>query len=1436
MSICAHTRGISLTISLILLLGLAQQATAFENTPIGYASLAGDPCVPATYLAGGTTGGAGGTLVTVTTAAQFGTYAREDTPYIIQVQGDIGDVGQINMHSNKTIIGIGPNPTIRGNLVVSGTSNFIIRNLIVRNDAGGSSADGIAVRDGGHHVWIDHVEVFNVPDGLCDVTKEADYVTVSWSRFYYTPDWTNIHRYACLMGASDSDTTDLGRLHVTWHHNWWGDNVIERMPSVRYGRVHIFNNYYTSTGNNYCVRYRVASEVIVEKNYFKNVNDPHVLYISGEEPAGYPQGLCYAFGNIYDNTTGTYTSTGPLTLPSYTWTPDNAVDVPAIVMAGSGVNKLSGGDTTAPTPNPMTFATAPYAISSSAITMVATTATDANSVQYYFQCTTTGGHDSGWQAGTTYTDTGLAASTAYIYQVKARDLSPFLNETAYSNPASATTQVFIDTTPPAPNPMTFATPPYGDSTSSISMGATTATDNANGVEYYFANTTLVGHDSGWQVGTTYTDSGLALGTSYSYKVKARDTSPAKNETAYSGEVSASTLAANDTTPPTPDPMTFATTPHAVSPTSIAMTATTATDASGVQYFFHCLTPGGHDSGWLDSTAYTDYGLLPQSAYSYEVKARDKSAGHNETAYSVGVSATTMPQNAAFENSPIGWASYNDLGFNGTTGGAGGATYVAKTAAQFIQYAESTTAGPAIVKVVGTIDLAGTRVDISSNKTIVGDTNSTNPPIVRGGTLRIRSNLTEPADPEVHNIIIRNIKIADVPSGGDGDGIAIQYGAHHIWVDHCDFTNCYDGALDITHGCDYVTVSWNHFYAHSKTCLLGHDNGNAAEDTGHLKVTYHHNWFDSTDERHPRVRFSYLTHVFNNYYIAKPSWPENYAVASTCDAYVLLEGNYFQDYVKQYVYSASGYLTYSPAGYLCERYNMSVNCVANGLETNCPASPLEASTFYSYTLDPAANVPTIVTAGSGFNKLVDDKTAPLPNPMTFATPPIGITMSSITMVATAASDDSGVEYYFHCLTVGGHDSGWQDSTTYTDTELVGSTTYTYQVKARDKSNNHNETAYSSPASATTQVFNDNAAPTPDPMAWASVPAIVSGTYSSITMTAATATDVSGVEYYFANLTDASHDSGWQNGTTYVDTGLANNTLYVYTVKARDKSINYNQTASSVTASATTPQFICSGSILGDINHDCRCNFADYAPFAGALGAWVPFQNLIINGAFDADISSWLFTNASGAVGTMTYAWDGTNGQPVGSALFTANTTGTNVNHHRFYQVFPVTVGKQYRISGQWKGALYDPNAGTRRNWAEVFVFFSTTTTPSTWSPICYKKRFISTGSTSNINFAPSSNGTWNWEFITDSPNSEVSPLPPETGIYTATQPYMVVAFNLGGNSNGGSIRLNVDNLKVVEYTCPSIDLTGDCNLDYKDFAQFAADWLRCNRTPSGECWQ
>ena len=96
----------------------------------------------------------------------------------------------------------------------------------------------------------------------------------------------------------------------------------------------------------------------------------------------------------------------------------------------------------------------------------------------------------------------------------------------------------------------------------------------------------------------------------------------------------------DQTAPIPNPSTFSSPPNATSSFAIAMTATTATDATAVQYYFDetSANPGGTDSGWQSSPNYTDTGLSPGVQYTYRVLARD--AALNQTTPSDSVDVTT----------------------------------------------------------------------------------------------------------------------------------------------------------------------------------------------------------------------------------------------------------------------------------------------------------------------------------------------------------------------------------------------------------------------------------------------------------------------------------------------------------------------------------------------------------------------------------------------------------------------------------------------------------------------------------------------------------------------------------------------------------------------------------------------------------------------------
>jgi hypothetical protein len=110
----------------------------------------------------------------------------------------------------------------------------------------------------------------------------------------------------------------------------------------------------------------------------------------------------------------------------------------------------------------------------------------------------------------------------------------------------------------------------------------------------------------------------------------------------------------DTDPPSPDPMTWASPPTAVDQSSITMTATTASDPSGVEYSFECTGGGGNHSGWQVGTTYVDSGLSPETQYTYRVKARDRSASQNETGWSAEAFATTLSEDTYVNDITMGY--------------------------------------------------------------------------------------------------------------------------------------------------------------------------------------------------------------------------------------------------------------------------------------------------------------------------------------------------------------------------------------------------------------------------------------------------------------------------------------------------------------------------------------------------------------------------------------------------------------------------------------------------------------------------------------------------------------------------------------------------------------------------------------------------------------
>ncbi|MGI5213038.1 family 16 glycoside hydrolase [Plantactinospora sp. CA-290183] len=300
--------------------------------------------------------------------------------------------------------------------------------------------------------------------------------------------------------------------------------------------------------------------------------------------------------------------------------------------------------------------------------------------------------------------------------------------------------------------------------------------------------------------------------------------------------------------------------------------------------------------------------------------------------------------------PIGFASVNALGQNGTTGGAGGPTVTVSTATDLLTAIGQS--GPLNIRVNGMIALPGPMHDVTSDKTIVGVGANSG---ITGGGLNIglpASDVTSPPANAVHNVVIRNLNFRDTVD----DAINVQMFSHHVWIDHNDLSAGYDGLIDIKRGSSYVTVSWNHTHHHTKNMLLGHDDGNAAQDTGYLKVTYHHNWFDRTPQRNPRVRFGDPVHVFNNYFV----YNTDVGVACQLNSGCVVEGNYFEDVEVPWSISYSG-----SRGRLVARNNVLAGTSEPG---DSGGSVTEPSTYYPYTVDDPNGIRSTVMAGSGTGRL------------------------------------------------------------------------------------------------------------------------------------------------------------------------------------------------------------------------------------------------------------------------------------------------------------------------------------------------------------------------------------------------------------------------------------------------------------------------------------
>ncbi|WP_438447030.1 pectate lyase [Gorillibacterium sp. sgz5001074] len=141
---------------------------------------------------------------------------------------------------------------------------------------------------------------------------------------------------------------------------------------------------------------------------------------------------------------------------------------------------------------------------------------------------------------------------------------------------------------------------------------------------------------------------------------------------------------------------------------------------------------------------------------------------------------------------------------------------------------------------------------------------------------------------VGNVEVRNLGLMLFPD----DGISMDTGNANVWVHHNDLFYGTaggdadqakgDGSTDLKKGSTYITISYNHYWDSGKAALVG------LSESAEFFATFHHNWFDHSDSRHPRIRVASV-HVYNNFFdgVAK------YGVGVTTGASAFVESNYFR---------------------------------------------------------------------------------------------------------------------------------------------------------------------------------------------------------------------------------------------------------------------------------------------------------------------------------------------------------------------------------------------------------------------------------------------------------------------------------------------------------------------------------------------------------------
>lgn len=308
-------------------------AACDANAPVGFGE--------------GITGGEGGESIVVTTATELQNALKQEDALIIYIKGEITVNNVISVLStDKTILGLKGSALVNPNRTQSqsgilyfkkGSSNLILRNLTFKS-AGAYDVDGrdnLCI-DGTTNVWVDHCDFQDGVDGNFDCKNASDNVAVTWCRFRYLIEpqsggsgGSDDHRFSNLWGSSDSQTGDRGHLNTTFQYCWWDEGCRERMPRVRFGKVHIANCLYSTQTPSACIGVGKEADIYVDRTVFSG---PKKAYKTHNDDGNLRFEDC-----LFTNGTPSTNGTGSSFTPTYSLpTSLNADEVEAVVSAYAG--------------------------------------------------------------------------------------------------------------------------------------------------------------------------------------------------------------------------------------------------------------------------------------------------------------------------------------------------------------------------------------------------------------------------------------------------------------------------------------------------------------------------------------------------------------------------------------------------------------------------------------------------------------------------------------------------------------------------------------------------------------------------------------------------------------------------------------------------------------------------------------------------------------------------------------------------------------------------------------------------------------------------------------------------------------------------------------------------------------------------------------------